>query len=188
MKYADSDRIADGFGYLAIIIAILAVVFGFLFFTKVVFAWDEQEDQVTICHRTNSVTNPYEQITVDESAVDGEGENDHTSHTGPVATSESVAQALKDDKENWGDIIPNVLNWTTEGQAVYNNDCEYIQEEEPTPPPPPVATHSATPSSTPKDNNPLVLPNTNGVSNWSWLVLSFVIGAGVGYVAGKRIE
>lgn len=88
--------------------------------------------QVTICHRTDAVNNPYEKITVDASAVDGEGNNDHTSHTGPVATSEAVAQSLKDNHENWGDIIPPTdndpdgYNWTTEGQAVYNNDCKYV--------------------------------------------------------------
>ncbi|MDQ2973226.1 MAG: hypothetical protein M3Q79_01965 [bacterium] len=91
----------------------------------------EDTDKVTICHRTNSVKNPYVKITVDASAVDGEGNNDHTQHTGPVATSEEVAQALKNDKTKWGDIIPSEedggvgdgLNWGTDGQAVFNNNC-----------------------------------------------------------------
>lgn len=86
------------------------------------------EEQITICHRTNSVKNPYVQITVDESAVDGVGQNDHTQHTGPVATSEAVAQALKDSHTNWGDIIPafngySGLNWDSVGQAVLEGGC-----------------------------------------------------------------
>lgn len=88
----------------------------------------EPEDKVTICHRTNSVGNPYVRITVDKSAVDGEGNNDHTQHTGPVASSEEVAQELKDSKTKWGDIIPPFgeyagYNWDEDGQDVYKNDC-----------------------------------------------------------------
>lgn len=35
---------------------------------------------VTICHVTNSATNPYVVITIDEAAWDGVGANDHTHH------------------------------------------------------------------------------------------------------------
>ena len=35
---------------------------------------------VTICHVTNSPTNPFVVITVDVAAFDGDGANDHTHH------------------------------------------------------------------------------------------------------------
>jgi len=87
--------------------------------------------KVTICHATNSVKNAYVQLSVDVSAVDGVGNNDHTHHTGPVASTEAEAQAYKDAKIDWGDIIPDAanggfgagLNWDAKGQAVYNNNC-----------------------------------------------------------------
>src|SRR5690349_21163448 len=96
---------------------------------------NNQHEKITICHRTDSVKNPYQQLPVDNDSADGNtdndnGKGDHSEHTGPVPTSETQAQALKDAKENWGDIIPPHdnyagLNWTAEGQAVYNNDCDY---------------------------------------------------------------
>jgi hypothetical protein len=95
------------------------------------------DHKVIICHRNNDVKKPYVQIEVDESAVDGIGGSDHFGkHKGPLASSETVAQQLKDNKEKWGDIIPPVspyhdgLNWTPEGQAIYNNDCKYVEEPE----------------------------------------------------------
>jgi hypothetical protein len=81
----------------------------------------------TICHRTNSDTNPYVVITPDEAAVDGAapGKGDHfLEHVGPVWNG-----TLKKAKIEWGDIIPPVpghhegLNWTIEGRAIYNNGC-----------------------------------------------------------------
>ncbi len=96
------------------------------------------EKKVTICHRTDSVKNPYVRITVDQSAVDGiagnsGGQADHYGeHKGPIATSEAVAQGYKDTKTEWGDIIPpvegahNGLNYTAEGQAILNNGCNYV--------------------------------------------------------------
>ena len=87
------------------------------------------QDGIIICHRTNSPKNPYISKIASGSDIDGQGNNDHTLHQGPVATSEAVAQALKDNKQNWGDIIPNVLNWTQEGQTVYNNNCGNGEQE-----------------------------------------------------------
>lgn len=44
---------------------------------------EEDEDQVTICHANNG-QNGYSVITVPASAVDGQGNNDHSSHEGDI--------------------------------------------------------------------------------------------------------
>lgn len=93
-------------------------------------AKDNDDHKITICHRTNSDTNPYVQITVDKNAADGadvqNGPDDHYGeHQGPIWN-----DTLKDQKIEWGDIIPpiegyhNGLNWTAEGQAIYRNGCD----------------------------------------------------------------
>ena len=73
--------------------------------------------KVDICHATASVSNPYSKIQVDKSSATASG---HASHSGSIYPA-----------SGWGDIIPPYptsgvvggLNWTTAGQAIYNNDC-----------------------------------------------------------------
>lgn len=99
--------------------------------------------KVTICHRTNSVTNPYVMPTVDFSAANGtiQGGPDHTGHAGPVfdfdaldAPGFETTYPKPRSGDQWGDIIPPVpfgegqlttgMNWTEEGQAVLAAGCQ----------------------------------------------------------------
>ncbi len=108
------------------------LVFGLLAASPVAItsAQNNNPNKVTICHRTNSAQNPYRQITVSHSAVDGQGNNDHSHHTGPVFNPAVHNQ----QNRGWGDIIPPVegvtagLNWNAEGQAIYNNGCRPVTE------------------------------------------------------------
>ena len=85
------------------------------------------EDKVTICHRTDSSSNPYVQITPDKNGtVDG-----HDGHDGPVWN-----LTLKDQHIEWGDIVPPFdfdgdqhypgKNWDAEGRAIYDNGCKPV--------------------------------------------------------------
>jgi LPXTG-motif cell wall-anchored protein len=56
------------------------------------------DHQVTLCHRTDSYSNPYEEFTVDVASV--LGEEGHDSHNGPVFYPEIPKHT------EWGDIIP----------------------------------------------------------------------------------
>lgn len=99
--------------------------------------------KVTICHRTNSVTNPYVMPTVDFSAANGtiQGGPDHTGHAGPVfdfdaldAPGFETTYPKPRSGDQWGDIIPPVpfgegqlttgMNWTVDGQAVLAAGCQ----------------------------------------------------------------
>ncbi|MFZ2663856.1 MAG: SdrD B-like domain-containing protein [Patescibacteria group bacterium] len=71
-----------------------------------------------ICHATDSHTNPY----VSETPATLGQLMGHADHDGPVWYSGITV--------DWGDIIPPIpvflpsgLNWTTEGQAILNNNC-----------------------------------------------------------------
>ena len=109
------------------IAAALSLLFSLVSFVRPVAATEGDPHKATICHRTNSETNPYVVITVDYSAIDSNGNNDHMHHTGDDIVWYAGAKA---DGKKWGDIIPPVdgvtagLNWTAEGQAIYDNGCK----------------------------------------------------------------
>jgi len=100
--------------------------------TGTALAKKDADEWVTICHRTNATKNPYVQITVKASAVDGingkgEGQGDHYGqHTGPV-----WEPGMPNGGE-WGDIIPPVpgahdgLNWTDAGRAIFDAGCAIV--------------------------------------------------------------
>ncbi len=81
-----------------------------------------KDHKVTLCHATDSYTNPYVQITVDYHSVIQGG---HGGHDGPIF---DPVQPPK-----WGDIIPPFdfgpdaqyagMNWTPDGQATLANGC-----------------------------------------------------------------
>ena len=79
------------------------------------------DPRVTLCHATNSNSNPYVQITVAAAGAF----NGHLGHTGPIWN-----PTLKASGISWGDIIPPFtfrgntysLNWPA-GMSIFNNGC-----------------------------------------------------------------
>jgi len=110
------------------------------------------EKKIDLCHSTASRTNPYNFINVSinsvENAISVHGHGDHIGAIFPA--------------DPWGDIIPPFiyegkdgryafpgLNWTVEGQAVYNNGCQLPA----TPTPVPTSTSTPTPEPTQSTSN-----------------------------------
>src|SRR5262252_1666711 len=109
-------------------------------------------DNVTLCHRTASHSNPYVVITVDPA---GAYNGHYLEHTGPIFPATG-----SDGK--WGDIIPPFMfqgqtysrNWP-EGEAIFNNGCRI-----PGQPSTPVTTPT-TPVTTPTTpTTPVTTPTT----------------------------
>jgi hypothetical protein len=113
-----------------------------LYLGRPALATEGDPHKVTICHRTDSQTNPYVVITVDVASVDGDsgndnGQGDHLlEHTGAVWAGPDTPKEPK-----WGDIIPPFyedgstltgypsLNWDDAGQAIFYNDCNPVAQE-----------------------------------------------------------
>lgn len=85
--------------------------------------YHEHHPKVTLCHATDSWKNPYVEITV---SAAGAYHGHYLQHQGPIFSS-SLPKHTK-----WGDIIPTFtyhsnqysLNWTAEGQEIFNNGCQ----------------------------------------------------------------
>ena len=120
--------------------------------SSTVLAGDKTE--ITICHATGSHENPYvvNSPAINSSGTDGgELAAGHNDHIGPIWFPGITV--------TWGDIIPPYdyepldfhyagLNWTAEGQAIYENGCN-IPTPQPTPNPTPEPTPVPTPEATP---------------------------------------
>jgi hypothetical protein len=131
-----------------VLAAVAALVLSMAYFVRPALATQpDPNHKVTICHRTNSVTNPYVVITVDEASVDGDegndkGQGDHLlEHLGPVWDA-STTYSPPHNGDQWGDIIPpfyadgvtptgySSLNWNAAGQAIFENGCNPAGEEQ----------------------------------------------------------
>ncbi len=91
-----------------------------------------QKPKVAICHRTNSVKNPYVELHIDKNAYDGQpkslkNKSDHLGqHKGPVVISEKEARELKSQKTKWGDVYIGEISRTDKKVKVENTseNCE----------------------------------------------------------------
>lgn len=94
---------------------------------------DDDGKKVTLCHRTDSVTNPYVKNTISKNAALNRAENDINGQVGVFPDTP------------WGDIIPAFdyiekgvpktfpgLNLTTGGLAILNNNCDIPKPPQPT--------------------------------------------------------
>jgi hypothetical protein len=120
------------------LIATIAVVGGMLLTAAPASAVPSDPHKVTLCHATNSATNPYVEITVDIASAGadaGKPKGGHADHAEPdVPASLTEAQTLKDAGTKWGDVIPAYdfgpgfqfggLNLNANGIALLENNCQ----------------------------------------------------------------
>ncbi len=98
--------------------------------------------QIKFCHATTSATNPYNPIETDANSIIQQGHGEHIGLPGLVVSYLDEAEFYKSMHIKWGDIIPpfkyqtkkwgmtfnhnfHGLNYTTEGQAMIANNCQY---------------------------------------------------------------
>ena len=117
--------------YTLFISLLFSFVFSLLLFSKPSHAQQElmcggcEERKVTICHATSSPVNPYNQISVDKN--------------GTVSGHDGHVRDIIPPFDYWGQVCHGPIrsqvcvpfpmhypgkNWDTEGQAIWNNDCE----------------------------------------------------------------
>lgn len=148
--------------------------------------------KVTLCHRTNSETNPYVRITVSiNSVVKGHG---HDGHGGPI-----FQAGMKSAKQKWGDIIPSFTyptkggdtatyggkNWPA-GQAILDAGCAV--ETEPTTTTSTTPTTSDTPTvtaSTTPTVTDTVTPTVPGPSGMVTVTETVTVGPGTSVLPTK---
>lgn len=141
-----------------IVVSVLASLFFIWFFATNLLA--SSSDKVTICHATDSQSNPYITNQPNKSG-DVSGHDDHNG----VVWYQGIADHA------WGDIIPPFeyqkctdkkdksdsvcetknypgKNWNTAGQAIWNNNCNLVSSPTPTSTPTPTATATSTATST----------------------------------------
>gem|GEM_PF-6994157 len=148
-------------------VALVAVFAGALGVASVAQATSGSPHKVTICHRTDSETNPYVKIPVDSASVDGNVGNDHGKGDHYAEHKGTVWFPGHTKEPKWGDIIPPFysngtpdglpsLNWSTAGQAIFYNDCKPVTipptttttTTHTTPPPTTTTTHTTPPPTT----------------------------------------
>jgi len=136
----------------AILLAILTIcVIGFLFllWTGTVSATPNR-DKVSICHATSSESNPYVSLNVAQDSVDGDGGNDNGQGDHYLNHPNDIIPPISD--------IHSGLNWTTEGQAIWNNGCK---------PHHPTTTSTSTSTSTTTTTTSTTIPTSSTSSTTS---------------------
>jgi hypothetical protein len=128
MKKSIFNRLTTGLTALALVIAQVIMPAHAAFATKPDSNGMVSNNKVTVCHRTSSGSNPYVQQDIADDAAANREVNKVNGTIGVYP------------QADWGDIIPPFvyvhheggsevsthipgLNWTVEGQAIYNNDC-----------------------------------------------------------------
>ena len=90
------------------------------------------EEEITICHADANPQQPYGPGPISPSVNSIVNDNGHATHDGPVF--------FPGIAEQWGDIIPPFeygdnesfpgLNWDSDGQAIFFNDCQVPGDED----------------------------------------------------------